>query len=718
MWLDFTFNPFALISLGTVILVVCLIGYILRQRYQTATLRWLMVALMVILLWSLAEFFMRISGSAETARLFKYWEMAGYILVGPTAVGFCMAFAGRERALHQWRWLVALFLPAFVFIFAAWTQNFFVEMSSLEEWHRSWYGEWSAPLSNFFTLAFVPWLNILLVIAAGHLWWHFRRQKEPVRRRQSLIILLGVGVPAIVGLLTDQLWQVLTGEEMLELATFTLGVSGLWATYGILKYQLFEVNPAAIATNILATMNEVVVVCTPKFTIEYVSQPAKSLLGYESHELVGQPLSDLIKENWNEIKTLVETGQDEEKSVEVGVMDHKGRVLPVGVSVTPFMGQRGRVLAYVFVLVDLRHLRELLHVTEERNKLQATLRSMTDGVVGITSEGKISLVNQSFCRMLGLNEAGVMNEQIDEVMQIADRHTGKIIQGSLRDLVFQGQKPSQMRLPVIIQSYTGQKVDADIVISRLPEKRKVELGAILTIHNVTKERQLERMKADFTSMAAHELRTPITAIRGYIHVLQDEAISSLSPDHQQVLERIDKSSMRLNRLVERLLEVSAIERGRLRLNKAETDLVAVVTEVAQRYAEMARAENWQFDVTLPPHEVMVQADSERISQVLEILLENAVAFSGDPARVAVIMRNDVQRAVIAVVDNGQGILPELQKGLFEPYSRQATGLRQTKQGAGLSLHIAKSIVELHGGKISVSSEPGKGSVFTVELPVV
>src|SRR5690606_9552587 len=110
-------------------LVCALIAYIARQTYQTAILRWLVAVMAVILLWATSEFFIRISATVQTAIIFKYWEIAGYILIGPTAVGLSLAYVRKEKFLSQIKWLALLFLPACVFIYAAWTQNAFVNFS-------------------------------------------------------------------------------------------------------------------------------------------------------------------------------------------------------------------------------------------------------------------------------------------------------------------------------------------------------------------------------------------------------------------------------------------------------------------------------------------------------------------------------------------------------------------------------------------------------------
>jgi PAS domain S-box-containing protein len=714
MLLSFTFNPFALISLFTSLLVAGLIVFVVRQRYQTSTLRWLVLSLMAILLWSVSEFLIRISGNAETAQLFKYWEIAGYVLVGPAAVGLCLSFVGKERVLSRWSWLLGLFGPAFLMIFAAWTLDLFADFSRLDNWHQAWYGDWVSPLSPFFTLAFVPWFNLLLLFASIQLIRFYIRLENPRRRRQVRVFMVGVIIPSMVGLVTDQLWEPLTHFDMIELATLTTALSGLWITYGIIRYQLFEVNPAIIATNILTTMREVVIVCNPRLEVEYVSDPVKDLLGYQGHEMLGQPLMQYVSDGWLDLRKILTGEIEDEQSIEVSMRERDGHEVPVGLSVSEYLGRRNEVLAYVLVAVDLRQMQELLHVTGERNKLLATLSSISDGVVGIDAEGRIGLANQAFYSMFQLDGQAVDGRYFDDVVRIVRRESPL----SLFALLASNTEQRNQRYFDSVTAWSSEdhKVEVTVVFTKLPEQHSVDLMAILTFHNVSRERELEQMKTSFTYLAAHELRTPLTSMRGYLRLLQTEATL---PDEQQVLlKRASDSSERLNLMVDRLLEVSAIEQGQLTMHKEKVDIDALLAEVLSRFSDKAEAEGWEFSHQVELQEIVADADRDRIEQVIEILMNNAVQYSDGKAQV--VLKSWVEQEVvkISIADRGRGIDTALQKRLFSPFARADQGLQQASQGVGLGLYIAQSIVEMHGGSMEIDSQVGIGSTFTFSLPAV
>jgi signal transduction histidine kinase len=234
-------------------------------------------------------------------------------------------------------------------------------------------------------------------------------------------------------------------------------------------------------------------------------------------------------------------------------------------------------------------------------------------------------------------------------------------------------------------------------------------------------RQLEeanKLKDQFLSMASHELKTPITTIRGQVQLgmLRLKKQAELPPELEGVrtaLERIEQHTYRLNGLVDDLLDLSILSSGKMKLRATRCDLAEVCREVV---GEQQTLSGRTIALELPPLPVLVQADCERIGQVLTNLVSNAVKYSTENSIIQVGLSQTPSKAIVQVHNEGAPIPKELQANLFEPFYRTPAAQSSSKKGWGLGLAISKQIVERHGGSIHVESSQGKGTTFTIELP--
>jgi signal transduction histidine kinase len=240
------------------------------------------------------------------------------------------------------------------------------------------------------------------------------------------------------------------------------------------------------------------------------------------------------------------------------------------------------------------------------------------------------------------------------------------------------------------------------------------LGRIEVYSDVTEVRELERNKDNFLSLVSHELKTPVTSIKGYAQLLRRRA-SREHPPEQTVMayEIIERQATRMQELIDVLLDLSRLESGRLALQRGEvnlTDLVGRVSAMVQMTSD-----THTLALQLPARPVWIQADERRIEQVIVNLLSNAVRYSPGGAAITVTLRVDAGYAEVAVADEGDGIPPDALPHIFEQFYR-ASGNAETT-GMGIGLYISKGIVEEHGGSIGVESQVGTGSTFTVRLPM-
>lgn len=239
-------------------------------------------------------------------------------------------------------------------------------------------------------------------------------------------------------------------------------------------------------------------------------------------------------------------------------------------------------------------------------------------------------------------------------------------------------------------------------------------GAALAYTDVTEFMRLLRIKDEFVASVSHELRTPLTSIVGYVNILLER--DDLPPDVISHLEVVSRNTDRLNRLVADLLHTAKAAAGPMHVVRTETDLAAIVRESVQAAEPMALRDQIGLQVAAP-ESLMVMVDRQRMAQVVDNLVSNAIKYSLTGGLVQVSLGVDADKVELCVIDGGIGISGADRDRLFNRFFRSRQAEEKSIQGVGLGLSITKSIVESHGGRIEVESELGEGSVFRVRLPV-
>jgi signal transduction histidine kinase/tetratricopeptide (TPR) repeat protein len=241
-------------------------------------------------------------------------------------------------------------------------------------------------------------------------------------------------------------------------------------------------------------------------------------------------------------------------------------------------------------------------------------------------------------------------------------------------------------------------------------------GLILTIRSVSHELELARMKSDFVSTVSHEFKSPLTSIRQLAEMLQSGRVPS-EERRQKYYDVLLEQSERLAMLTDNILSLAKIEEGRAEFTFEKTDISVLLTEVVKSIQERVRHEG--FDIGLDAQDALplLAADRTALSQAVTNLVDNAIKYSGDSRKISVGARLEEQAVVIAVRDFGVGIKKEDIDRVFERFYRGGDELTRTVKGSGLGLTLVKEIVAAHRGKVHVESEPGKGSVFSIRLPL-
>jgi two-component system phosphate regulon sensor histidine kinase PhoR len=240
---------------------------------------------------------------------------------------------------------------------------------------------------------------------------------------------------------------------------------------------------------------------------------------------------------------------------------------------------------------------------------------------------------------------------------------------------------------------------------------------VYAFHDLTEERALEQLKADFIATVSHELRTPLAAVHGAAKTLLRDDVDLGDEVARQLLALVSEQSDRLARMVEDILLANTLDSPELQLTMEHVDAAELAAEVIAA-ARMHASEELTLELVAPPSVSRVAADRDKLRQVLVNLLANAIKYSPFGGRIAVELRGDGGRVEIVVRDEGLGIAPSEQRLIFEKFYRADVNMTRGVSGSGLGLYISRELVNRMGGTISVQSQPGQGSTFVVTLSAV
>ncbi|MGQ9627566.1 MAG: sensor histidine kinase [Anaerolineae bacterium] len=236
-----------------------------------------------------------------------------------------------------------------------------------------------------------------------------------------------------------------------------------------------------------------------------------------------------------------------------------------------------------------------------------------------------------------------------------------------------------------------------------------------------KEAEMENLirhrEAEFVSVVSHELRTPLTSIKGYADMLMSGMAGEVNDTQKKFLRIIRANAERLSNLVSDLLDIVRLEAGQVKLNLQPLNLGELISETALSVEEHIQEKGLELSLSIPPEVPPVLADRERISQAIKHLLNNAWQYTPAGGKISVSLNSGGGELLVRISDTGIGISSEDRARLFTRFFRADHPLVRERSGAGLGLSLVKSIVELHGGKIWVESEPDAGSTFSFTLPL-
>ncbi len=366
------------------------------------------------------------------------------------------------------------------------------------------------------------------------------------------------------------------------------------------------------------------------------------------------------------------------------------------------IGELGRMFNYL----TSRLQETLKEISAEKNKVEAILNYMTDGIVALDRKGKIIHLNpsaQSILQLTSSEAAGLPGEKV----------LGKLFHAHELAGLLRSSTPTTKEVSLD----TPEETTLQVHFAPFKSEDGALQGMLVVLHDVTKDRIFTRMQQEFVANVSHELRTPLTTVKSYVETLLNGA-QEHPPVREKFLQVLEKETERMVKLVKDLLVLSQMDYQQTNWAKEEADLGLLVGEVAEQVELEIDSRGLSIEVELPERPQPVYLDRDKIRQVLLNLLDNAIKFTSPEGRIEIRVYERDGLACVAIKDTGIGIPPEDANNVFERFYRVDKTRSRDYGGTGLGLSIARQIVEAHGGSISMLSEQGRGTEVTFYLPRV
>ncbi|OFN80483.1 PAS domain-containing sensor histidine kinase [Streptococcus sp. HMSC067H01] len=359
---------------------------------------------------------------------------------------------------------------------------------------------------------------------------------------------------------------------------------------------------------------------------------------------------------------------------------------------------------------NLNDLSEVIRLTQENleqesKRLHSILAYMTDGVLATNRRGQITMINDMAKRQLGIESDDALNQNILELLKIEEEY-------ELRDLITQSPE-----LMIYSQNLNGEYISLRVRFALIRRESGFISGLVAVLHDTTEQEKEERERRLFVSNVSHELRTPLTSVKSYLEALDEGALTEpVAPDFIKV--SLDETN-RMMRMVTDLLHLSRIDNESSHLDVELINFTAFITFILNRFDKMRNQDDekkYELVRDYPINSVWIEIDTDKMTQVIDNILNNAIKYSPDGGKITVSMKTTDDQMILSISDQGLGIPKQDLPKIFDRFYRVDRARSRAQGGTGLGLAIAKEIIKQHKGFIWAKSEYGKGSTFTIVLP--
>jgi PAS domain S-box-containing protein len=443
--------------------------------------------------------------------------------------------------------------------------------------------------------------------------------------------------------------------------------------------------------------------------------------GGKADEVLGQPVADILGEKvWAEIKPYRErvlTGETLEYEVDVEPVP--GNPQRMHCALNPARTPDGRIIGYVVAVTDVT---DRKRVAEARDLLAAIVESSDDAIISMTLTGHVTSWNAGATRLFGYTADEMIGHTTLRLDPPEEEH-------QILNRINSGE--SVCRYETVRFTKDGRQLDVSLSAARMRDDTGRIVGVAKVARDITEAKQAEaaikrsqdalreadRRKDEFLALLAHELRNPLAPLVNALELLRPAAAAD--PALQRLRNMMERQLTQLERLVDDLLDVSRISRGRFELRRAPVVLAVAVETAVEGCQSLLEAREHTISVDIPTEPLLVEGDFARLAQVFANLLSNSAKYTEPGGRIEVSVRKSGAEAVMTVSDTGIGIPHESLDVVFDMFSQVQAHKQHARGGLGIGLALVRSLVEMHRGSVEAQSAgPGRGSTFTVRLPLL
>jgi PAS domain S-box-containing protein len=551
-----------------------------------------------------------------------------------------------------------------------------------------------------------------LLFAAGAVLLVAGVARRSGRSAGRLAVVLGAMLVAVLGNVAYVCgWQ---PERLTDLTPVYFAVPGLAAAWLLFRVRVFDVLPIA-RDFVLDCLGEAVFVVDTRGRILDANLAARSLLP-DSRRVRKQPLADVLPELGRYLRAPPGAGTS---TVEIQLRA-AGAERFWDLHVLPLIDHEVTIGA----LVRLTDVTERKRAAEARSQLAAIVESSEDAIIGQTLDGVIVSWNPGAERLYGYAAAEVRGQPVS--LLFPPDHPNEL--PALMEGLRLGKRVEQYE--VVHVRKDGRRVDVSLSLSPIKDAAGAVTGAAAIGRDVTETRRLQeqlrqraeqltqadRRKDEFLAMLSHELRNPLAPL---CNALQMVKLSGpADPRVEQARQVMERQVQHLVRLVDDLLDVSRITRGKIQLRTEAVELAAVVAQALETGRPLIDARQQELTVSLPPEPLQLEADLTRLAQAVGNLLNNAAKYTEEGGRIWLTVERQHREAVLRVRDTGIGMAPEMLTRAFDLFVQADRSLDRSQGGLGIGLTLVRSLVQMHGGSVQAFSDgPGRGSELVVRLPL-
>lgn len=359
--------------------------------------------------------------------------------------------------------------------------------------------------------------------------------------------------------------------------------------------------------------------------------------------------------------------------------------------------------ALINILEDVEETKK--NIEKERNKTLTIITNFVDGLLVFDQDKKLSLINSRAENYLKIQGKDLIGQSISELSSLPNiEPLGKLVGGEIKG-VFRKEINLGANLVLEVSTTTVLAENEGAV-------------SLIILHDITREKTIERLKTEFVSLVAHQLRTPLSAIKWTLSMLLGEDLGKLTEEQKSFIEKTYKANERMIHLINDLLDVTRIEEGRYLYKLTFSDMEPILQFVISSFKEETDKKGIQLEFKRPKEKTLkIAVDVEKIRLAIQNLLDNAVRYTPCGGKITIALAGKQKEIEISITDTGVGIPADQRGRVFGRFFRGANVLKIDTEGTGLGLFIAKNIIEAHKGKIWFESEEGRGTTFYITFPV-